>query len=288
MKTKKKNKESVQGLKEKLGDGGSPSLEMPRGRLQATAKELLGAGRAMVKRAPQPAHPVEVAALEGVEAACDDVEEALAHNAAIEPPAVREKREDVVVRATSIKTTVGRWASSGTSVAPIATDLQRKLFPEGTFRDMPQHTLWQVLAQKQRMLEEDAELSAALEVFVPEPVTAELFAANDALGKALPTGEVKAPIDQRMIGEHLQRRLVRYAAAVIATADPADAEAVKRAQQALQPLEELRVELRARLRRVRSGKAKARAEASAVKPASAPVVTAPVLAPPARTDDDSG
>lgn len=288
MKKNKSNKKDVQGLKEKLSDGGNPSLELPRTRLRATAKELLGAGRATVKRAPEPVHPVEVEALGGVEAACDVVEEALAHNAAIETPAVGEKWAAVMVRATSIKTTLATWAAGGTAVAPAAADLQRRLFPvEEQFRHMAGHTLWQVVAQKRRTLEEDAELSAALEVFVPDPVMVELFAANDALGEALPRaqGEVKVPIDLKLIGEHLHRRLVRYAAAVIATADPADAPAVKRAQQALQPMEELRAELRARLHRARNGKAKARAEAEA-KP---PPVIAPVAPPvPAGTDDGSG
>lgn len=279
-KSNEKTNEKTDGaLRKRLRADVRLGLEMqPLSAPKGSLRELNGVGRELVKRAPETTSALEGVAMAQVTEACDVADAVLAHNATIEDPVVRAAREGVVGHAATVRGTVAQWAAGDTPVAERAMRVQSLLFPATElYQAMNQHVLWQVIGMKQKLLTDAPTLQAELDTLVPPEVTATLFAANDALGRALPRGERAVAIDRRLAARYLRRRLVRCVAAVIATADPADEAAVRRAMRFLQPLEELREEIAQRQ--------KARpTDGDALEPGE----EEEEVAPPATTDPGTG
>lgn len=293
MKTKKTKDEidemptTEQALREQLQQAAGARLRWRTVPLTALW-QMVAAGDALVKRAPEAATEQVAEALTAVAQSCRLGEAVLAHNARIEAPALRTHKETVVKRASAIKAVVKLWARTGTAeVAAAAREVTRGLFPATELLGrLDHHAMWQAVAMKQVLLAEQPALAKALSLLLPAAQVTELFAANDALAAAMGhLGEgAAARLDEGLAARVVHERITRYQAAVLAGVKPADTEALRRAEQALQPIEALREQGARGRERVAKAKRDA-AQAAApqpARPAEAPLVDRPL--PEGATD----
>lgn len=217
---------------------------------RATARELAGLGRVLVKKAPKKLSSLETATLEGVLQGCEYLDLVMAHNKRIAPAMqLKAPRLKVIKEVAAVKGVLKLMATS--EAVEVAEEAQRLLSTLFTGDLDRVHVLgprgvWHTVMLLDRELHDEATTRASLAELVPVAMTERLFVANTELGACfgLDTDEQpETPLGLREAKARMRRRVTRYAAALIASADEDDLALVRRAEKALRPIEELRDEV---------------------------------------------
>lgn len=239
--------------------------------VQWTPRELMGLGRELVKRAPPPVTKAESAALAQVTEACELGDAVVAYNAALaDPVQAGPARQEVVMRGSTIKVGLATWAEGkDAGVAAQARQVQQTLFPPAEILTrLDARALWQAVEAKRSVLAAAPALRVQLDELVPPSMTEGLFEAHDALGAAMGVVARVAvkPLDLRRVGARVRQAMVRWLAAVVATADATAPATVERAMRAVVPIAEAQAQDREQRRR-RNKKAPPRKEGAGTAPA---------------------
>lgn len=219
---------------------------------RATMGELISLGEALVAHAPAVLSTLEAAALEDVHQGCQLADHVVEHNTAIVRMArtnkVKGLRYAVITEDTSLRATLqGMTRSKATAVAEKAVRVHAALFdgmPE--LNGMGPRRVWYAARNLCQRLDKEATLAVELHELVPASMTEVLREAVAALGAALGLsrnhGEA-ARIETAVVIAALRRHFNRYVAAMIAGTTEVDVAARMRAEAALRPVLELRVEV---------------------------------------------
>ncbi len=240
---------------------------------------LVTMAEALVRRAPEELEPAAAKALGDVKRQCGVGKRAVMKNAARVPKVDKGALRQAAIRQTVIVRSVVEAVAASADEGDAARAMH---VYDALFAQMPRIAVLkprQVVAAVQVMEErlgDDPGLRAELDQVVPVATTNAALAAQRALARAVgPSQEdVGAPaVDLVPIRDALRRRVMRYAAAMLATAEPEDKAARHRVLAALQPIVELQADVTPQRKRTKATVAAAPPAAPAV--AVAPAVTAP-------------
>lgn len=224
---------------------------------QAGLRELAATGSALVARAPAKRSPLEEDALEGVHEWTANAAFVIDHNENVLPHAmgVKDLRLAIVKEITSSKAMVKAGMGSGLpEVREMAVRVRNRLFRGDIdkIHKFGPRAVWSVAVGLESKLENQAEWREELDALVPSSMTKRLFAAAAELGAVMgltQDGTQDAPMDRQAAARLLRRRIVRYVAAIVASAKDDDVASCQRAEKALRPIVELQAEVARRYRR---------------------------------------